>query len=713
MVWMCSRTSLSGHPTQSASSRWRRGLWLVPVAVALVTVAVVRDPHPAAADGPADNKAEQVRPVPPPGIPLPDADKEALTSGGQPLQSKLDELQQPHGDKKVAAFRKAHIADVAVLLGAVKDAVAYGEFHNPNDIAAAKGLLQLGVERADQLLAGKAPWATETGLVVRGYQSKIDGSYQPYGLVIPANYNINGTDKVRLDIWCHGRGETLSEVNFLAQRRTQVGPISPPNTIVLHLYGRYCNANKLAGEIDCLEALAAVQSQYRIDEDRIVMRGFSMGGAAAWQFAVHYTDLFAAAAPGAGFSETPDFLKVFQKETLNPTPYEQTLWHMYDCPDWCANLAQLPTIAYSGENDIQKQAADIMETALAKEKIQLVHLIGPKTGHSYHPDSAAEIERRLVSIVARGRNRVPKKIEFVTYSLRYNHMHWVQIDGLGKHWEQARISADLNYLTPDVTINDPQIVINPRNVTDFTLAMEPGWFPYGSKQRVTVLVRGQLFELRGASDYSFNAKFHFTAQGWKLGARQLPPGTLRKQAGLQGPIDDAFLDSFLFVKGTGKSPHDKVTKWVDAESTRAVEHWRKQFRGQARLKNDSDITDEDIAAHNLVLWGDPASNAILAKIADKLPIKWDADQVTVGAKTYPADKHIPLLIYPNPLNPKKYVVLNSGFTFRDYDYLNNARQVPKLPDWAVIDLDTAPNARTPGKVVAADFFGEDWQLSKP
>ena len=713
MDWMRALSGLNRHSRQTKLLCAHRAWGLASMAVWLLGMSVVCQTFPAVADGPADNKSEQVRPVPPPGIALPDADREALTSGWQPIQAKLDELQKPHSDKRIAAFRKAHIADVAVLLGAVKDAVAYGEFHNPNDVATAKALLQLGLERADQLLAGSAPWATETGLVVRAYQSKIDGSNQPYGLVIPANYNANGTDRVRLDIWCHGRGETLSEVNFLGQRRTQVGPISPPNTIVLHLYGRYCNANKLAGEIDCLEALSAVRSQYRIDEDRIVMRGFSMGGAAAWQFAVHYTDLFAAAAPGAGFSETPDFLKVFQKETLNPTAYEQTLWHLYDCPDWCANLAQLPTIAYSGENDIQKQAADIMETALAKEKIQLVHLIGPQTGHSYHPDSAAEIERRLASIVARGRNRVPKKIEFVTYSLRYNHMHWVQVDGLARHWEQARISADLNYLTPDVTINDPQIVVNARNVTDFTLALEPGWFPYGSKQRVTVLVRGQQFELRGASDHSFNAKFHFTAEGWKQGARPLVPGALRKQPGLQGPIDDAFLDSFMFVKATGKSPHDKVNKWVDAESTRAIEHWRKQFRGQARLKNDTDITDEDIAAHNLVLWGDPASNTVLARIADRLPIKWDAKQVTVGTKTYAADKHVPLLIYPNPLNPKKYVVLNSGFTFRDYDYLNNARQVPKLPDWAVIDLDTPPNPRTPGKVVVADFFGEDWQLSKP
>jgi hypothetical protein len=62
------------------------------------------------------------------------------------------------------------------------------------------------------------------------------------------------------------------------------------------------------------------------------------------------------------------------------------------------------------------------------------------------------------------------------------------------------------------------------------------------------------------------------------------------------------------------------------------------------------------------------------------------------------------------LNPSRYVVLNSGFTYRDYDYLNNARQVPKLPDWAIIDITTPPDARKPGKVVAADFFGESWEL---
>ena len=102
-----------------------------------------------------------------------------------------------------------------------------------------------------------------------------------------------------------------------------------------------------------------------------------MGGAAAWHFAVHYSDRWFAANPGAGFSETPRFLNVFQNEKVEPTWYEKTLWHLYDCTDYAANLLQCPTVAYSGELDGQKQAADVMDEALRAEEVRLVHIIGP------------------------------------------------------------------------------------------------------------------------------------------------------------------------------------------------------------------------------------------------------------------------------------------------------------------------------------------------
>jgi hypothetical protein len=84
----------------------------------------------------------------------------------------------------------------------------------------------------------------------------------------------------------------------------------------------------------------------------------------------------------------------------------------------------------------------------------------------------------------------------------------------------------------------------------------------------------------------------------------------------------------------------------------------------------------------------------------------------MGKETYRAAHHVPVLIYPNPLNPRRYVVLNSCVTFREYDNLNNARQVPKLPDWAVVDLDTPPDSRAPGRIAAAGFFGERWEVAE-
>ena len=101
---------------------------------------------------------------------------------------------------------------------------------------------------------------------------------------------------------------------------------------------------------------------------------------------------------------------------------------------------------------------------------------------------------------------------------------------------------------------------------------------------------------------------------------------------------------------------------------------------------------------------------MLARIADRLPIRYEGDALVAGSRRFAVEHHAPILVYPNPLNSERYVVINSSFTFRDYAYLNNARQVPMLPDWAIIDLRTPPDAVWPGKVVAADFFGEKWEL---
>ncbi len=576
-------------------------------------------------------------------------------------------------------------------------------------------MLRDGLKRAEQLLSGESPWTRQTGLVVRGFVSKLDNTVQPYGLVIPASYEFDGPTRHRLDLWFHGRGETLSEVNFLDQRQKQIGQIAPSDTIVLHPYGRYSNAFKLAGEVDVLEALDSVQHRYRIDDDRVVVRGFSMGGAGVWHMAVHHPDRWVAASPGAGFSETPAFLKAFQQEELDPPPYERTLWRLYDCTDWARNLVNCPTIAYSGELDRQKQAADIMAEALSREGLNLTHIIGPKTEHKLHPGSLAEIEHRLASIVHKGRERVPREIDFTTYTLRYNKLAWVTVEGLGEHWQPARVEARI--------VDDAAVVVKTKNVTALKLAMPSGYCPFSPQQAVALTIDGETLTAPvPETDRSWSVTVERKEAGWRL-ATVMPlsvtSATLTsptvtpptgKRHGQQGPIDDAFLDSFVFVRPTGKGRSETINRWVDRELQHAIDHWRRQMRGVARVIDDTQLDEATLASSNLVLWGDPQSNAVLRKVADQLPIQWTETDVVVGKDRYSSEHHVPVLIYPNPLNRERYVVINSSFTYREYDYLNNARQVPKLPDWAVIDVRTEANSRLPGKIVAADFFDESWKL---
>lgn len=651
------------------------------------------------ADGPADNLVDKVRRIPPAGVVIPDTARQELSEGVAKLGADIESL---HGELAKKPDLLARLPDVQIFHKAVDWALRYDEFFRTNEVEIARLQLRTAAERVAQLREGKAPWTATSGLIVRGYVSRIDGSVQPYGLVVPASWTPNSPQKFRLDFWFHGRGETLSELSFLNDRMKNPGEFTPANTFVLHLYGRYCNGSRFAGETDFWEALDDVKRAYPIDEDRLVVRGFSLGGAACWHFTTHYASHWAAAAPGAGFSETAEFLNVFQSEKLTPAPWEQKLWRLYDSTTSALNESMVPLVAYSGEIDGQRQAANAMAKAMAAENLELAQIIGPKTGHSYERNAKAELNRRIDALAARGRDPLPGTVRFVTHSLRYNNMAWVTVDALAEHWEPARVFATLK-------ADGDNIVVNTTNVTALTLDLPTGLAPFDPSHPIMVELDGARIRTSSiASDRSWKASFHREGAVWKSGP--LPSGGLRKRHGLQGPIDDAFMDSFLFIRPTGQPLNAAVGAWVTNEFAHAVEHWRRQYRGDARIKDDKAVNETDLAAHNLVLWGDPSSNTLLAKIADKLPVKWTAAGVVVGDKAYPASETVPVLIYPNPLNPRRYVVLNSGFTFREYDYLNNARQTPKLPDWAVIDITKPVTSRAPGGIAAAGFFGERWEL---
>ncbi len=661
--------------------------------------------------------------APPPGIEVPEADATALKSALTSLENELAPLRAK--TKNPPASQTATLADVEVFHKAPLYALTYHEFFKPGEIAAAKTQLALGLDRAKELAAGKPSWPSATGPLILGYTSRIDGSVQPYGLIVPDDWKPGDKTPRPIYLWFHGRGDTLSEVNFISGRLKAKRDFATANAFELHLYGRYCNASKFAGEVDAFEALADVQHRYSIDSNRIAVMGFSMGGATAWHLGAHHAGLWTVVSSGAGFAETQIYAKVYDEKKLPPPWWEEVLYRLYNVTDVAVNYFDVPLLAYSGEIDPQKQSADIMDAAMAREGLKMERFIGPNTAHKYEPETKKELSKRVDAIMAKGREPLPPRVRFQTFTLRYNQMKWITLDALEQHWEKADIDAQL--------VDEGTFQIKTKNIAAFTIALPAGPAPLDKTHPPRVVIDGQ--ELVGpAVREGWTASFKKTGGKWGRGepmaigavtgdfpplnpakalTAQAPPGTpaapLAKRHGLQGPVDDAFMDSFIFVRPTGKALNDKVGAWAQSEFEHAVGAWRTVFRGDVRIKDDTALTAEDVGGSNLVLWGDPGSNKVLARILPQLPLQWTTDKLTVGTQTASAADHAPILIYPNPLRPERYVVLNSGFTFRMGARTSNSLQTPKLPDWALIDLRTPPSEQWPGQVVDAGFFDEHWQ----
>ena len=122
-----------------------------------------------------------------------------------------------------------------------------------------------------------------------------------------------------------------------------------------------------------------------------------------------------------------------------------------------------------------------------------------------------------------------------------------------------------------------------------------------------------------------NPSFVKTGSAWTL-APTTNSG-LRKVHGLQGPVDDAFVDPFLCVRPTG-TPWNPVSREWSAKTLDVFSaNFAKWLRGDVRVKDDARVEASDIADYNLILFGDPGSNSVIAKVIGQLPIRWSKTDI--------------------------------------------------------------------------------------
>ncbi|MFO0803522.1 MAG: hypothetical protein U0791_10425 [Gemmataceae bacterium] len=634
----------------------------------------------AAAGQPPQEKKDPVKgKFDPPAVLKPDA--AALKT----IEEKTEQLRVAVAALKANKLRDDYLVEVEIFLKAAENIVRFEEWYAKDSVKWTLTSLDRGLERAKVAADGKAPWRAATGRwIPRAYRSQVDGSIQPYAVLLPADYGKDRDKSWRLDTVLHGRDGSLTEAKFLATHDRAVP--KAPDFVQLEVYGRGNNAYRWAGETDVREAVLDFLDSApagAIDPDRMVLRGFSMGGAGTWHLGLHRPFEYAVIGPGAGFTVTHGYVGDLPAKL--PDHQEKCL-RIYDAADYAENAFNVPVVAYSGEKDAQKAAADNIEKRLKdfQEPVKFTHVIAPGLAHSQPEEWLTKCEAEYKKHVGPGR-KFPERVRFVTYTPRYFDFDHGSVEALEAQYEKAIV---------DSTCTATEYSVKTVNIAAMKLV--PGEHPFPP----SITVDGQKIAVSPEAKSVMLVK---TGKVWAIENKW--PNGLRKRRGLQGPIDDAFMSDFVVVGPNRASP------FAGAMLKQFSYEWDKYFRGTLPVREAGTIAKQPL--DHVVLFGDPWTNPLIADALPKLPIQWTKEKLTVNGAEYDAATHVPVLIYPNPANPGRYLVLNSGHTFKEADLKGtNALLYPRLGDWAVIK--PAPTKKNPAayEVVAAGLFDEQWRFAK-
>ncbi len=452
------------------------------------------------------------------------------------------------------------------------------------------------------------------GPQVLTFFSDVDDSDQPYAVYVPRNFS--ASKKYPLVISLHGawsnhrlnlkrvfgKGNLPGESDLVATRYFQA--FRDVEFIVASPYARGTMGYQGAAEKDVYDVLADVKRRFPIDEDRIYLTGLSMGGGGTLWLGLTRPDIWAAIAP------------------VCPAPPEGT-------DDLAPNALNLPAHFFHGDQDPavpvavsrgwQKRLLDL------ESKVEYVEYPGVK--HNSW-DNAYKDGAIFDWFAKFKRNRFPDRVRFVTRAYKYNKAYWVTIDGLTPG---QMASIDARFTGPN------QIEIKTEGVEGFTLGLDghPKW---QRKRPLRVTLNGTAHTLAPGTASSF--------AGGKPG--QYSPPQSGKRAGSEGPMSEAVSSGHVYIYGTQDADPERIRDRREM-AMRAAEWSTPQLKLfiTHRVSADRQVTDADLKAANLVLFGTKETNSLIARFAQRLPLELNAGAADYG------------LVFIAPVDGK-YVLVNSG-----------------------------------------------------
>ncbi len=646
-----------------------------------------------------------------PSEPVPDSDGYLLyeLALDSPLIKAYDYLKIHRKDSELAAFTRELMERVhgtenyrrRRLLATLKAQLDYKFSYFSTDDDAS---VDLFYEKLHAIERGENPFKYDiTGL--RGYYAVNDNSCQPFKVSTPFDYR-RSQEKYPLVLSLHHHGWSdwyrpfQGYASFLS------------DAIVVAPHGRGSCDYLWIAEQDVLECIKAARDEFNIDPDRIYVTGWSMGGTGSFHLPGRYPDIFAARFPKAGnadFTAWEEAWKEDRQRMDSPRLPERMFLRWETAPvTFAENFLHTPIAIEHGALDSINPVNHSRNMAgrLKQLGYKKVTFKAGDGGHGW----GSMFSERWEWMKPHRRTKHPKRVRHKISKLRHGKAWWLTITRLSKRMKLAEI--------------DMQVVSNRRievkrldNIEGFALALIP---ELGLAQDEVVLAlthKAEPIEVALPSPTPSKVSVQWDNGRWKATADDSkshpvtwPP---EKRAGLEGPIEDAVVDAFLVVIGSKGDEWDK--KIVKGEAERWMRQWRRRYQTVPRAKFDVDVTDEDIDAFNLILFGGPSHNLIVKRINNRLPVKFGDGRVLVGKTEYTGQGVGLKTIYPNPENPNRSVVVFGAIdwqgmwqlshrfgTWFDWMPLDNRQWF----DYCVFD-DKTRGFETFHEV---GFFDEDWRL---
>ncbi len=254
----------------------------------------------------------------------------------------------------------------------------------------------------------------------------------------------------------------------------------------------------------------------------------------------------------------------------------------------------------------------------------------------YHGCRNLKYSRDLSTAQARGsltpnavREKKPRRVLYRTESLHNPGTYWADI--LGR--EDENFGAEI-----DVCVWGQDVMVKLQNVDAYRLDLENA--PIDVNRPMRIIVNGKVIATTDR----------------KLFVRRSPKysdAIIVKNQHLSGPVYDAFTQPHVIVYGSGQD---------DPNLFQITKDTAKLMAKGAPCFADVNMPNEMIDSHNLILLGNTRTNTILSNIAERLPVRYESGKILTSDNSYEGENLGFFLIYPNPMNQDRYVVVLSAIS---------------------------------------------------